>query len=192
MLPAPLRPGLDSSCRYVSNAVSFSLQDPCLETIESNTYLTYQMLILRPRPNRNSILLRDHPLKPRILHPPLQLRPGTRIFSKIPASLQQRRSPLGDRPLRLHGIIFRIERKLKIVELRVAAGFCEFEGLGNQFRPVGNRSGHVAGVDEVEFLGEGPGLFAVIDFEFYVCGHPDDAVFSFKVRKGQQRRRQTS
>jgi len=130
------------------------------------------MLVLRPRPNRDPILLRHQLLKPRVLHPPLQLRPRARIAAEIPRRLQQRVRPLGDRAVGAHGAVFGVVCQFEILEFGVAAGFREGEGLGHEFGPVDDGGGHVAGVDEVEFLGEGPGLFAVVDFELYVCGDP--------------------
>jgi hypothetical protein len=40
--------------------------------------------------------------------------------------------------------------------------------LVEEFGHVGEGTGHHAGVDEVEFLGVGPGFFCVVYFEGYI------------------------
>lgn len=131
---------------------------------------TYEMLILRPRPNRQNIFLMLHPLKPRLLHPPLQLRPRTRIPSKIPTRIQQRPHPLLHREVIFQRAVFGVVGQFEVAEFGPAARFNGGEGLAHEFGPVDYGGGEVAGVDVVEGGGEGPGFFAVVDFEFHVRG----------------------
>ena len=139
---------------------------------EIEGWMHYQMFILRPRPNRDAILPRDQRLEARVVHPPLQLRPGARIAPEIPRGFQESVGPLGDRALGAHAAVFGVVCQLEILEFRVAAGFGEGEGLRHEGWPGDDGSGHVAAVDEVEGLLEGPGLFDVVDFEFHVGRDP--------------------
>ncbi|KAL9607613.1 MAG: hypothetical protein Q9167_007491 [Letrouitia subvulpina] len=59
-----------------------------------------------------------------------------------------------------------------ILELGVPAWFCGIERLGYKLRPVLDRGGKVADVDNVKRFTEGPRLLAVVDFEFDVGGDP--------------------
>lgn len=45
---------------------------------------------------------------------------------------------------------------------------CEIDELG----PVGEGADHLAGVHEVKFLGEFPGFFGIVYYEFYVGWDP--------------------
>jgi hypothetical protein len=45
-------------------------------------------------------------------------------------------------------------------------------GVVEEFRPVGEGADHLAGVHEVEFLGEFPWFFGVVYYEFYVWWDP--------------------
>lgn len=139
------------------------------------------MLVLRPRPDWNPILLRHQPLKARLPHPPLQLRPGAGIAPEVPRGLEQRVGPLRDRALGPHGAVFGVVCQLEVLEFGIPARFRESEGLGHERGPGDDGSGHVTAVDEVEGLGEGPGEFDVVDFELNVGGHPVWCVrFSFR------------
>ena len=133
---------------------------------------THQMLILRPRPNRQPKPLRHHALKARLPHPPLQPDPRLRIPPEIPTRLQQRAGPFADREVFPEGAVFGVVAEVEVLELGPGAGCEGGEDVGDEPWPGGDGGGHVAGVDEVEWIGPGPGGFAVVDFEFDVGGDP--------------------
>lgn len=126
------------------------------------------MLVLRPRPYWNSILLRSNSLKACIFHPSFQLR--SRIWSpaKILTRFQQRRCPTRNRSFWPHRAVFRVVCELEVLEFCIATGLCKFERLFHELRPVDYRGGHVSRMDEVKTLAKGPWLFAVIDFELHI------------------------
>jgi hypothetical protein len=58
-----------------------------------------------------------------------------------------------------------IETHIKVLELNPTTRFEVIVGLSNKLRPVHNRAGEVAGVDEVELAPKCPFLLYVVDFE---------------------------
>lgn len=66
-----------------------------------------------------------------------------------------------------------------ILELGVPARFCGIERLRYKLRPVLDRGGEVADVNNVKRFAEGPRLLAVVDFEFDIGGNPTCEVRRF-------------
>ena len=130
------------------------------------------MFILRPRANRQAILLMLHILKPHLAHPSLNLTPRARIPPKLDRRINQSRNPLLDLMLRLHASILTIIRNIEILELGPAARLGSIIRLTNKTGPIRDRSSKVAEVDKVEFMGERPRFLGVVDFEFNVGGDP--------------------
>lgn len=62
--------------------------------------------------------------------------------------------------------------EIVILKLGVPAWLCGIEGLRYKLRPVLDRGGEIAGMNNVKGLAEGPRLLAVVDFEFDVGGNP--------------------
>lgn len=124
------------------------------------------------------------PLKPHLLHPPLQLRSRTRIPPKIPTRIQQRADPLLHREIIFQRAVFGVICQFEIAEFGPTARFDGGEGLAHEFGPVGDGGGEVTGVDVVEGGFERPGFFAVVDFEFYVWGDPGLGVLRPWVKGG--------
>lgn len=72
----------------------------------------------------------------------------------------------------MHRPIIASVSQVEVLELSPPARFGELETLSHQLRPVRNGRSQVAHVYEVEFLLKRPGLFGIINFEFYVRRNP--------------------
>ena len=136
------------------------------------------MGILRPRSDRNPESLGHDTLIPGLTHVSLQFVARIGIPSEIVNRLQQRLDPLADRPIVRQGPVLGIVRDVEVLDLGPSARVDELEGLVDQPRPVDDRRGHVAHVDEVEEFLKRPRLFAVVDLEFHVGRHPATALLA--------------